>query len=125
VVGVLLAVCSLSAQTQPNIAPKPVLPPSLTAPQPPASQEQPKADSIDELLNKLDLIEAQEAKLRKVKEETVAKLKEKLKQLKQQLQKHRINGEDETPAAAVPTIGSTPPVPSSVIPPLPETTGQP
>jgi hypothetical protein len=62
----------------------------------PASAEQPNADTIDDLLNKLDAIEKQEAELKKAKEDAVALLKKKLEQLNLRLQKVGVSVDRET-----------------------------
>jgi hypothetical protein len=55
-----------------------------------------KADTVEELLSKLDAIKAKKAELEKVEKETVAMLKEKLKEQKQRLQNLGVPGDEST-----------------------------
>jgi hypothetical protein len=68
----------------------------LRASEPPQSQvaTPPKEKSIEELLARLDAIKAQKEELEKARTETVALVKEKLKQQKQRLQKLGVSVEE-------------------------------
>jgi len=55
-----------------------------------------KADTVEELLSKLDAIKAKKAELDRVEKETLAMLKERLKEQKQRLQNLGVPGEEST-----------------------------
>ena len=107
--GVLLAAVAVCVGQDPRPTPTgPVVPPTLNqAPVAPApvphaeGRAAAKDKSIDELLSRLDTIKAQQEELDKAKKETVALLKEKLKQQKLRLQKLGVTVEDETPPPQV------------------------
>jgi hypothetical protein len=65
-----------------------------------------KEKSIEELLAKLDLIKAQQEELEKARKETVALVKERLKQQKERLQKLGVSVEEE-PATPPPPVSTT------------------
>jgi hypothetical protein len=67
-----------------------------------------KEKSIEELLARLDAIKAQQEELEKAKKETVALVKERLKQQKERLQKLGVSAEDEpvVPQAASTSVGA-------------------
>jgi hypothetical protein len=128
-----VAVCSLPAQSTQSAPLTPIvpLPIGLTPSQPPeppvpavpSAQEQPKVYSIDDLLNKLDVIEKQETELKKTKNETLAMLKKKLGEQQQRLKKHGVNVEEGTPstqlvplAMPIAPITAFSPVPPPLLP---------
>jgi hypothetical protein len=109
----LLAACSLSAQPLPvpgsavvdplsNQSP-PSYPGALVAVVPP-----PKADTIEDILNKLDDIQAKKAELDKAEKEMVAKLKEMLKQQDRRLQKLGVKGNEGSTTVPAPAPASIP-----------------
>jgi hypothetical protein len=75
----------------------PLLPAAPPPSPPPTLREQLKAESIDSLLGKLKALKAQQAELARVEQETVAVLKEKLQEQKQQLSKLGVNLEGNDP----------------------------
>jgi hypothetical protein len=105
--GVLLAVAAACVGQDPRPSPTgSVVPPSVNQPAAAPALEPhtvAKDKSIDELLSRLDAIKAQQEELEKAKKETVALLKERLKQQKQRLQKLGVNVEEETPPPPVVT----------------------
>jgi hypothetical protein len=66
-----------------------------------------KEKSIEELLAQLDAIKAQQEQLEKARTETVALVKEKLKQQKQRLQKLGVEEEPVAPPAVPAVVGQT------------------
>jgi len=117
-----VAICTHTAEAQrhqgpPQAAPQPsgYYPVGLVpTPQPQASAvpgpessglEPRKADTIEELLSKLDAIKAKKAELDRVEKETLAMLKERLKEQKQRLQNLGVPGEEGTE----PPMNSPPP----------------
>jgi hypothetical protein len=75
-------------------------------PPPPASPAPPKA--VEELIAQLDAIQAQQAQLEKARQETVAVLKERLKQQKQRLQRLGVSEEEAVPTPTNTTGGLGP-----------------
>jgi hypothetical protein len=70
-----------------------------------ADHEQLRAESIDALLSRLDNLKAQRAELDKAEKETVAILKEKLKQQQERLQKLGVNVPDTPAPTSCPVSG--------------------
>jgi hypothetical protein len=119
--GALVVACSLPAlawQAPRANSPEGGSPPPPTAearaPEPPPPA---KAATIDDLLNKLDSLKVQKAALEKAEKETVALLKEKLKQQAHRLKKLGVNVEEAPPAPAVAPL--PPPAPTVAPPSLP------
>jgi hypothetical protein len=117
--GALVAACSLPAlawQAPRASSPEGGFPPPTAearAPEPPPPA---KAATIDDLLNKLHSLKVQKAALEKAEKDTVALLKEKLKQQHDRLKKLGVNVEEAPPA---PTVAPLPPPASTVAPPPP------
>jgi hypothetical protein len=80
----------------PSVAPPPAPSPTL--------RDQLKAETIDSLLGKLKALKAQQAELARVEQETVAVLKEKLQEQKQQLLKLGINMEGNNSILPPPVV---------------------
>jgi hypothetical protein len=60
-------------------------------------REQLKTASIEDLLNKLDALKAQKAELERIEKETVAVLRDKLKEQKERIQKLGVAVDDNGP----------------------------
>jgi hypothetical protein len=78
------------------------------SPPPPATAKaETREKSIEELLGRLDSIKAQQEELEKARKETVALVKEKLKQQKQRLQKLGVEEEPVAPPAVPAVVGQS------------------
>jgi hypothetical protein len=79
-----------------------------------------KEKTVEDLLARLDALQAQQAELDKAKTETVALLKEKLKQQRQRLRKLGVSVEEETVPSASTGTPWAPPSVDAGKPPLPD-----
>lgn len=105
----LLALYAGAQDGQPKPPPSPSIPgaelpplptgtsPAPTPSPPPTLRDQLKAETIDSLLGKLNALKAQQAELARVERETVAVLKEKLQEQKQQLRQLGVGVEEAAP----------------------------
>jgi len=66
----------------------------------PSSQERPKADGVEELLGKLKAIQDQEDDLERAERETVALLKERLREQRERARRLGVDDEGDAPTPA-------------------------